>query len=110
MKKLVAVAVIALVAICMGPLSFADSSSGNENTPMKNLQNGGENLSTGVVNVMDSTSSEMAKAKGPGEQATAFVAGTAIATQKTLHQLGAGVIDVLTFWIPKKEPLIKSDK
>lgn len=100
--------VLALVAMSIGSLSYADeASSAVDSTSFKNLQNGGRNVSTGLMNVMDSTSAEMAKAKNPGERVTGFVAGTAIATQKTVHQFGAGVIDVLTFWIPKKEPLIK---
>lgn len=108
MRKLVTVMVLVLAVMSVGGLSYADDANSlNETTSFKNLQSGQRNISTGLVNVMDGTSTEMAKAKNPGEQVTGFIAGTAIATQKTVHQFGAGVIDVLTFWIPKKEPLIK---
>ncbi len=79
-------------------------------TVEKNISTGARNVGTGWVEVMDSTHEEMSKAKGPGEQAVGLVAGSAIGARKTLHRAGAGAIDLLTFWIPKKEPLINPEK
>ena len=75
-----------------------------------NLQSGGRNVSTGWVEVMDSTHQEASKGKGTAEQLTGVVAGGAIGVRRTIHRMGAGAIDLLTFWIPKKEPLINPEK
>ena len=75
-----------------------------------NLQSGSRNTATGWVEVMDRTHEEAAKGKGTGEQLTGVVAGGAIGVRKTIHRVGAGAIDLLTFWIPKKQPLITPEK
>lgn len=77
---------------------------------MKNVQSGSRNLATGWVEVLDRTHEEAAKGKGAGEQLTGVVAGGAIGVRKTIHRMGAGAIDLLTFWIPKKQPLINPEK
>ena len=113
MKKLVAfMSMLAVVAVFSLP-AFADSGSTGSNNgqdQVKNVQVGSRNASTGWVEVLDSTHAEAAKGKSTGEQLTGVVAGGAIGVRRTIHRVGAGAIDLLTFWIPKKQPLISPEK
>lgn len=77
---------------------------------VKNVKVGSRNVTTGWVEVMDQTHAEASKGKGTGEQLTGVVAGGAIGVRKGIHRIGAGAIDLLTFWIPKKQPLINPEK
>ena len=77
---------------------------------VKNIQTGSRNVGTGWVEVLDRTHEEAAKGKNTGENLTGVVAGGAIGVRKTIHRVGAGAIDLLTFWIPKKQPLINPEK
>ena len=77
---------------------------------MKNVQTGSRNVSTAWVEVLDSTHAEASKGKNTGENLTGLVAGSAIGVRKGIHRIGAGAIDLLTFWIPKKQPLINPEK
>ena len=104
MKKLSALMLALFIAMLAVPV-FADS--GDEQ--VKNLKTGGQNVSAGWVEVPDSIHAEAAKGKNEGEQIVGLAAGTAIGVRKTIHRMGAGVIDVLTFWIPKKQPLVNPD-
>lgn len=108
MKKLVVGAVIVMVACVFGAPAFADAGAGNDQ--VKNVQTGTRNVSTGWLEVLDSTHAEAAKGKTAGEQMTGIVAGGAIGVRRTIHRVGAGAIDLLTFWIPKKQPLITPEK
>jgi hypothetical protein len=36
--------------------------------------------------------------------------GGVIGTRRAIHRAGAGAIDLLTFWIPKKQPLVSPEK
>jgi len=107
-KKLIALGLLLFVASMMGVPAFADDAAGSPQ--VKNVQSGARNVSTGWVEVMDSTHAEASKGKSAGEQLTGVVAGGAIGVQKTMHRVGAGAIDLLTFWIPKKQPLINPEK
>ena len=117
MKKLIAFALLLFVATVMGAPVFADSgSSGGVATrssgitgdeQVNNVKTGTQNVATGWTEVLDSTHAEASKGKSTGEQLTGVVAGTAIGVRKTIHRMGAGAIDLLTFWIPKKQPLIQ---
>ncbi len=95
---------------------FADGQAASSSNGIRgeeqvhNLQSGSRNAATGWVEVMDRTHEEAAKGKGAGEQLTGVVAGGAIGVRKTIHRVGAGAIDLLTFWIPKKQPLINPEK
>ena len=110
MKKLVSfMSMLAVVAVFTLP-AFADSGSNSGQDQVKNVQVGSRNASTGWVEVLDSTHAEAAKGKSTGEQLTGVVAGGAIGVRKTIHRVGAGAIDLLTFWIPKKQPLISPEK
>ena len=101
---------LAVIAVFSLP-AFADSgSSNNGQEQVKNVQVGSRNASTGWVEVLDNTHAEAAKGKSTGEQLTGVVAGGAIGVRRTIHRMGAGAIDLLTFWIPKKQPLISPEK
>ena len=108
MKKLVALALIMMAAFVLGAPAFADEGPGQDQ--VKNVQVGTRNVSTGWVEMLDSTHAEAAKGKTAGEQITGVVAGGAIGVRRTIHRIGAGAIDLLTFWIPKKQPLISPEK
>lgn len=103
------------VAVAMGVPAFADDAAvvANGDTgeaQVKNVQTGARNVSTGWVEVLDSTHAEASKGKSTGEQLTGVVAGGAIGVRRTIHRVGAGVIDLITFWIPKKQPLVNPEK
>ena len=108
MKKLSAL-VLALFITVMAIPAFADGGNNGEEQ-VKNLKVGSRNTTAGWVEIMDNTHAEAAKGKNEGEQLTGLVAGGAIGVRKTIHRLGAGAIDLLTFWIPKKQPLVNPEK
>ena len=92
---------------------FADgqaASTSSTNEQVKNIQTGSRNVGAGWVEVLDRTHEEAAKGKNTGENLTGVVAGGAIGVRKTIHRVGAGAIDLLTFWIPKKQPLVNPEK
>ena len=91
-----------------GQASSSGGATGEEQ--VHNIQSGSRNAGTGWVEVLDKTHEEAAKGKGAGEQLTGVVAGGAIGARKAIHRIGAGAIDLLTFWIPKKQPLINPEK
>ncbi len=109
MKKLISAALLFMVACVFGVPAFADQGNQGQDQ-IKNVQVGTRNVSTGWVEVLDSTHAEAAKGKTAGEQITGVVAGGAIGVRRTIHRVGAGAIDLLTFWIPKKQPLITPEK
>lgn len=104
MKKFIAVGLLLAFASPLVP-AFADQ--GQEQ--VKNVQSGTRNVGTGWVEVLDNTHNEAAKGKGVGEHLTGVVAGGAIGVRRTIHRLGAGAIDLITFWIPKKQPLVNPE-
>ena len=123
MKKLIALALLMFVAVAMGVPAYADAGAAktevttsaatavdNGQEQVKNVQTGSRNTSTGWVEVLDATHAEAAKGKSSGEQITGVVAGGAIGIRKAIHRTGAGVIDLITFWIPKKQPLVNPEK
>ena len=110
MKKLIVMSVLMFGLIALSRQAFADDANVNGQAQVKNVQSGSRNAATGWVEVLDSTHAEAAKGKTTGEQLTGVVAGGAIGARKTLHRVGAGAIDLLTFWIPKKQPLISPEK
>ncbi len=110
MKKLMSLMVLVMVAFTTVP-AFADSgATDNGQAQVKNVQSGSRNASTAWVEVLDSTHAEASKGKNTAENLTGVVAGGAIGVRKTIHRMGAGAIDLLTFWIPKKQPLISPEK
>ena len=110
MKKLIALSLLMGLVFTTVP-AYADAAAGiagDEQT--KNVQTGSRNVGTGWVEVLDRTHEEASKGKNTGEHLTGVVAGGAIGVRKTIHRMGAGAIDLLTFWIPKKQPLINPEK
>lgn len=59
---------------------------------------------------MDGTAGEAAKGKTTGEHLTGVAAGSIVGVRKGIHRVGAGAIDLLTFWIPKKQPLVTPEE
>ena len=120
MKKVKKLIIFALMFVLLGAAQpvFADSTppakvevvTANSQEQAHNLQSGGRNVSTGWVEMMDGTHQEAAKGKSPAGHMTGLVAGSAVGARNTLHRVGAGAIDLLTFWIPKKQPLINPEK
>ena len=110
MKKLIAIALLMFVTALLGVPAFADTESAPGQEQVKNVKVGSRNVSTGWVEVLDSTHAEASKGKTAGEQLTGVVAGGAIGVRKAVHRIGAGAIDLLTFWIPKKQPLVTPEK
>ena len=109
MKKSLCFVLLVMLALTAAPV-FADSGSNSLEPQMKNVQSGVRNASTGWVEVLDSTHAEAAKGRNTAENLTGVVAGGAIGVRKAIHRVGAGAIDLLTFWIPKKQPLINPEK
>ena len=115
MKKLITLSLLTFLAFSALP-AFADgAAAGSSNVAtgdeqVKNVQTGGRNVAGGWVDALDSTHEEASKGKDAGEQITGVVAGGAIGVRRTIHRMGAGAIDLLTFWIPKKQPLISPEK
>lgn len=105
MKKLTSLFLMLLVAVGFSFPALADD--GQE--VIKNTKTGARNVTTGWVEVLDSTHAEASKGSNAGEHLTGVVAGGAIGVRRTIHRLGAGAIDLLTFWIPKKEPLVSPE-
>ena len=114
MKKLISLAVLVASVITLSIPAYADSAATDSNqggqAQVKNVQSGSRNAATGWVEVLDNTHAEAAKGKSSGEQITGVVAGGAIGVRKAIHRTGAGVIDLLTLWIPKKQPLVNPEK
>ena len=72
----------------------------------ENISKGSNDIGTGAHSLMDGPHQEASKGRNTGEHLTGLVAGGAVGARSALHQAGAGVINILTFWIPKKQPLI----
>jgi putative exosortase-associated protein (TIGR04073 family) len=109
-KKLIALSLLASFAAMPAIADEAVSSSNMSGDVQKNIQSGSRNVGTGWVEVLDRTHEEASKGKNTGEHLTGVVAGGAIGVRKTIHRMGAGAIDLLTFWIPKKQPLVSPEK
>ena len=109
-KKIASLVVLASMVAYTTPV-FADSCAKDKcSTQVQNAQSGARNVSTGWVEVLDSTHAEASKGKNTGENLTGVVAGGAIGVRKGIHRIGAGAIDLLTFWIPKKKSLVEPEK
>lgn len=110
MKNFLAIALtLSLVFAISGPvLAGTGESSGDEE--IKNLKVGITNATSGATEFMDQTAMEAAKGRTTGEQLTGVLAGGVVGVRKGIHRVGAGAIDILTFWIPKKQPLITPEE
>lgn len=110
MKKLTVVVLSILMVFAVALPAFADAMANDGKEQVKNVQVGSRNTATGWVEVLDATHNEAAKGKNTGEHLTGVVAGGAVGVRRAIHRTGAGVIDLLTFWIPKKQPLVSPEK
>lgn len=108
MKKVVSFAVSALMVSALAAPVLADGEAMTDS--VKNVKVGSRNTAAGWVEVLDHTHAEASKGKNAPEHITGVVAGGAIGVRRTIHRAGAGAIDLLTFWIPKKQPLINPEK
>lgn len=77
---------------------------------IKNVQTGARNLSTGWTEIFDGVAATEGQAKNTGEKVTAVIAGVGIGTGKALRKTGAGIVDLGTFWMPKRDPLLNPTK
>lgn len=110
MKKSISIALLGMFVLASAP-AFADAAATDDGqAQVKNVQSGSRNAATGWVEVLDSTHAEASKGKNTAENLTGVVAGGAIGVRKAIHRVGAGAIDLITFWIPKKQPLINPEK
>ena len=113
MKKLISFSLLLMVFASALP-AFADEgtkgAAPTTNVSVKNVQTGARNIGTGWVEGMDAIHTEASKGKNAPEHVVGAFAGGVVGTRKVLHRMGAGAIDLLTFWIPKKEPLIDPEK
>ncbi len=112
MKNFIAIALLLAVVACAGaPVWASDTSSGPVGSDgVKNLTVGSKNAVSGWQEYMDYTAQEAAKGKNDAERMTGVLAGSAIGIRKGIHRMGAGAIDLLTFWIPKKQPLVTPEE
>ena len=114
MKKLIALSLMIILTGMTVPV-FADGQASSTTgvtgeEQVHNLQSGSRNAATGWVEVMDGTHQEASKGKNTGENLTGVVAGGAVGVRRAIHRIGGGAIDLLTFWIPKKQPLVSPEK
>ena len=113
MKKFLAFTLMLMYSSTVVLAAFAQEASnggGEFDESLSNLKRGGHNVKWGWVEIMDHTGQEAAKGNSTGEHITGVIAGSAIGVRKGIHRIGAGAIDLLTFWIPKKQPLITPEK
>jgi len=105
MKKFFALSLTIMFAFAIAvPAAFADLADGEEAS--ENLNRGAQHVDWSWTEVMQHSGAEASKATDAHGHITGAVAGGVIGVRKGLHRLGAGAIDLLTFWIPKDEPLI----
>jgi hypothetical protein len=105
MNKIIAMPLMLLLALVFALPVLAES--GDTSTIEANVDSGVNNINKGWTDSMKYTSQEMSKGEGMGEELTGLVAGSVVGARNAVHRIGAGAIDLLTFWIPKDKPLIK---
>lgn len=102
--------ILAVLVGLSSPL-FADAGDSAETgkEQVKNVKVGTTNATTAWTEVMDGTSQEMSKEKSLPGQLTGLVSGSAVGTRRVIHRMGGAAIDLLTFWIPKKQALVSPE-
>jgi putative exosortase-associated protein (TIGR04073 family) len=105
-KKAIAFFLLALMA--GSSAAFADAGA-TADTVNKNTATGVRNVGAGWVDGMDAIHEEASKGTNMPEHLTGVVAGSAVGARRVIHRAGAGLIDLVTFWIPKKKPLIEPE-
>ena len=101
-KKLISLSLMLMIVVMAMPAYAAI-----HDTVVKNVETAGGNLTVGLDEVMDNTHEQASKGKTVVGQVGGLAVGSVHAARNTLYKAGAGAIDLLTFWIPKQQPLIK---
>lgn len=107
MKKFFAAAMVAGLAVAIAAPVFAvEQNTGDER--VETVKRGAHNTNWAWTEVVDNAGKEAGKmeANNPVDQSVGVAAGSVIGVRKGIHRFGAGAIDLMTFWIPKKQSLI----
>lgn len=107
MKKFFAAAmVLGFAATIAAPVFAVEQNTSDER--VEGVKRGAHNTNWAWTEVMDNAGKEAGKMKAndPVDQSVGVAAGSVIGVRKGIHRFGAGAIDLLTFWIPKKQPLV----
>ena len=107
MKKLIAMFVLAIAMTTLSVPAFAED---HAEVAVKNLKSGADDLGKGFRDTPDVVHEELAKAHGMPDEAFRLANAGVISGRRTIHHIGAGVIELLTFWIPKKQPLVTENR
>ncbi len=98
---------LAVTGLMIGLTTLPAFGDNNGAAQVKNVQEGARNASTGWTEIFDGVSAAEGKSQNTAERlVTAPVAGAGIGLGRALHKTGAGVIELFTFWIPKKQPVL----
>ena len=113
MKQLFTVSLVVMFAFAVAmPMALADTMTSphagiaTDVELGENVNRGGQEVDWSWTEVMQHSGEEASKGTNAAEHLTGAFAGGVIGVRSGLHRLGAGAIDLLTFWIPKDEPLI----
>jgi hypothetical protein len=107
MKKFFAAALVAgVAATSAAPVFAVEQNTGDER--VESVKRGAHNTNWAWTEVVDNAGKEAGKMKAndPIDQSVGVAAGSVIGVRKGIHRFGAGAIDLLTFWIPKKQSLV----
>ena len=111
MKKFFAAAMVAgFAAAIAAPVFAVEQNTGDER--VETVKRGAHNTNWAWTEVMDGAGKEAGKAKAndAADQSLGVAAGSVIGVRKGIHRFGAGAIDLITFWIPKKASLITPEE
>ncbi len=100
-KVLSGLSIIAILGMIAAPAMAVEIATVEQ--AASNVNRGAKNVDWAWTEVMQHSGQEASKATGAADQLTAVFAGGVIGARAGIHRLGAGAIDLLTFWIPKTE-------
>ncbi len=103
-------AAIVIIGLTVIPVFAETTATDNGATQVKNVQTGARNASAGWVEIFDGVATAQGQSKNTAEKFTGFISGAGIGARKALHRTSAGIIDLCTFWIPKKDPILSQNK
>ena len=113
MKQLFSVSLVLMLAFAVAvPMAFAAMEEGRRASvadgqeAAENLNRGAQHVDWAWTEVMQHGAEEAGKGTTADQHLIGAAAGSIIGARAGLHRIGAGAIDLLTFWIPKTEPLI----
>lgn len=108
MKK-VQSGILALAFVLASTMAYAGTLANGEELA-ENANRGSQEVSWSGTEVMQHAGIEASKGKNATEHVTGAFAGGVIGVRKGIHRIGAGAIDLLTFWIPKKNSLVDASE